>query len=498
MATHRVAVVGAGIGGLTAALLLACRGLEVTVVEKAAAPGGKMRQVSAGGAAMDAGPTVFTMRWVFEEIAAAAGSRLESLVRLHPQDILARHAWAQGGQLDLHADPARSSEAVARFAGPDEARRFEAFCARARRVYQTLEGPYIRGPRPSLGSLGLALGPRGLGVLAGLGPFRTLWSELGRHFHDPRLRQLFARYATYCGSSPFLAPATLVLVAQVEMDGVWRVEGGMHALARAVADLAQARGARLRFGRGCARILVRGGRAAGLHLDDGEELPADSVIFNGDAAALQAGLLGPDVRGATPGLPASRSLSAMVWNLRAATSGFPLAHHNVFFDRTYAPEFEDIFGASRLPRTPTVYVCAQDRDDRQATPADRERLLVLVNAPPTGDGASPSHEEMDRCQQRSFALMRECGLNLEDPDSTATLTTPREFEALFPATGGSLYGSPSHGWMASFRRPGARTALPGLYLAGGSAHPGPGVPMAALSGRLAAATLMEHLDSTSR
>jgi 1-hydroxycarotenoid 3,4-desaturase len=164
---HRVVVVGAGVGGLVSALLLACRGLPVTLVEAAATPGGKMRQLQVGGVPIDAGPTVFTMRWVFDQIFAEAGARLEDLLRLSPLSVLARHAWrGQDQRLDLFADLQRSADAIAQFSSPAEARRFLAFCAQARRVYHALEGPYIRSQRPSLLSLGADLGPSGLTVLA--------------------------------------------------------------------------------------------------------------------------------------------------------------------------------------------------------------------------------------------------------------------------------------------------------------------------------------------
>ncbi|MBS4037019.1 MAG: FAD-dependent oxidoreductase, partial [Hydrogenophaga sp.] len=254
MSTHRVVVIGAGMGGLVSALQLAAQGLEVTVVEAAAGPGGKVRQIEVDGAAIDSGPTVMTMRWVFDQILGAVGANLDTELKLRPLSVLARHWWDDGSSLDLHADAARSAEAVGEFAGAAEARRFEAFCAQAREVYRTLEGPYIRGRMPGMLGLSARLGARGMGVLAGLGPMTSLWRSLGRHFHDPRLRQLFGRYATYTGSSPWQAPATLMLIAQVELDGVWSIDGGMHALARCLERLARSQGAVFRYHSECARI----------------------------------------------------------------------------------------------------------------------------------------------------------------------------------------------------------------------------------------------------
>ena len=505
---HKVVVIGAGIGGLVSALLLACRGLDVTLVEAADAPGGKMRQVEVDGVRIDAGPTVFTMRWVFDQILGAAGASLDSLLTLQPLNVLARHAWRTGdARLDLFADLAASADAISRFATPAEGRRYLAFCAEAKRVYELLERPYICSPRPGALRIGRDLGASGIATLAGLGPFASLWQRLGHHFTDPRLQQLFGRYATYCGASPWQAPATLMLIAHVEQSGVWAIEGGMHALAQALAQLAQQRGVRLHYGQACERIDLRSGRVSGVRLANGRVLPADSVVFNGDAGALAQGLLGAAVARAAPALPPQqRSLSAVTWAVHARTSGFPLVRHNVFFDDDYASEFDDIFRQRRLPQRGTVYVCAQDRGDvpvdepcnAAAAVPRRERLLCLVNAPADGDRRPFDDPEVDPCEHRSLALLQQCGLQLELTPPHAVRTTPAQFNRLFPGSGGALYGAASHGWWAQFKRSGSATPVPGLYLAGGSVHPGPGVPMAAMSGRLAAEALMAHLDSTRR
>lgn len=496
----RVIVIGAGIAGLVVALDLAARGLDVTVVEQAKGPGGKMREVPVGDTRLDAGPTVFTMRWVFEEIFNQVGESLAEHVALQPVEILARHAWSANERLDLFADLERSVEAIGALAGPAEARRYRQFTERARRTYETLEAPFIRAARPNPVTLVQRAGIRGLSDLWRISPFSTLWGALGDHFHDPRLRQLFGRYATYCGSSPFLAPATLMLVAHVEREGVWLVEGGMYRLATALAQLGAARGAAFRYETEATEILLTGGRVAGVRLATGELLETDTVVINADAAAVAQGRFGAQVARAAPRVARSaRSLSAVTWALVAEAEGFPLLRHNVFFCADYAAEFEDIFQRARLPEAPTVYVCAQDRDD-QDDPRTRgaERLLCLVNAPPIGDTHTFGSTEIKQCEQRTFGLLERCGLRVHRRIEDTVVTTPTAFERLFPATGGGLYGQASHGWRASFSRPGARTRVPGLYLAGGSTHPGPGVPMAALSGRLAAASLLADLASTRR
>lgn len=497
-----VIVVGAGAGGLAAAALLARRGQDVLVLERAEAPGGKLRELAVGPRRLDAGPTVFTLRWVFEQLFDDAGSSLQQHLALQPLEVLARHSWGDGPVFDLHADIGRAAEAIAELAGVAEGQRYRNFCARARAVYQTLEQPFLQGSRPNPVTLAARIGWGQWQALLGLSPFTTLWQALGEHFHDPRLRQLFGRYATYCGSSPFQAPATLMLVAHVEREGVWQVQGGMHRVAQALARLAGSAGAEVRYGCDVAEILVAGGRACGVRLQGGETLAASAVVFNGDSGALGRGLLGAAAGRAGPVVaPARRSLSAITWHTVARTSGFPLHHHNVFFAPDSPREFGELLRQRSVPGQPTVYLCAQDRGSRESGAQDpmpgEERLMCLVNAPADGDRRPIGEEELARCETAMRQTLARSGLVIHPGGPPMRATTPSDFERLFPGTGGALYGPASHGWRASFTRPGSRSRLPGLYLAGGSTHPGPGLPMAVLSGRLAAQSLLQDLARSS-
>ena len=501
---NRVVVIGGGVGGLSAATDLARRGFEVVVLERGRSVGGKMREVEIGGRRIDAGPTVLTMRWVFEELFADAGDDLDARVTLRPASILARHAWEDGSGLDLFADEDASVQAITSFAGAAEADGYRRFCAYARRIYEAVERPFLRSQRPTVLSLLALVGRTGLRTVADIDGRRTLWGALGDFFRDPRLLQLFGRYATYSGSSPFLAPATLNVIAHVEREGVFSVEGGMARLAEALRALATRAGATIRCGEEVASITVAGGRARGVVLTTGEALAADAVVMNGDVAALADGSLGPGPARAVAA-PKERSLSAVTFALVAEASGFPLVRHNVFFSSDYRAEFRDLFERACLPRSPTVYVCAQDRGDAAREPgaleagpgSGPERLLCLINAPATGDRNPLTTSEIDRCETITLERLRRAGLSLR-PIEPRVVTTPSDFHRLFPGTGGALYGATSHGLGAALSRAPSRTRLPGLYLAGGSAHPGAGVPMAALSGRLAAQSLAEDLASTGR
>ena len=490
---RRVVVIGAGVAGLAAALTLA-RDLDVTLLERASTPGGKMRQLDLGGHAIDSGPTVFTMRWVFDELFDCAGASLDDHVKLTRLDVLARHGWPDGTQLDLFADEDKATDAIGSFAGRVEADGFRAFCRDARRIFTVLKEPFICAPAPNMAHLVRATALRDLTAIR---PFQTLWKTLGGYFRDPRLQQLFGRYATYCGSSPFHAPATLMLVAHVEREGVWLIDGGMHRLASTLAALATRHGVRIRYDTEASEVLTQGGQVSGVRLADGEILATDAVIATADVAALAQGLFGAETAQAVGRIPeATRSLSAMTWSCVAQARGFPLLPHTVFFSRDYRAEFESLINYRKMPIEPTVYISAQDRGSARHAADAAERLFILINAPAIGDRHHFTATEISRCAQRTFDLLQRCGLTITTEPELTQATTPTDFNRMFPGTGGALYGRSSHGWMASFQRPGVRTKLPGLYLAGGSAHPGPGVPMAALSGRMAASSLISDLAST--
>jgi 1-hydroxycarotenoid 3,4-desaturase len=247
------------------------------------------------------------------------------------------------------------------------------------------------------------------------------------------------------------------------------------------------------------RVALDRGRVQGVLAGDTLHC-ADVVVWNADASALGSALRGEAAPGAlksthTPSK--RRSLSAVVWALTARTRGFPLVHHNVFFSNDYPREFRQLLRGQRVPDEPTVYVCAQDRGDAAVVPAGDERLLVVVNAPATGDRPQRWNQaEKQRCSDAMTRVLERAGLTLAS--SMSCQTTPLEFQQLFPHTGGALYGPRSRGGLSVLERQGARTRVKGLYLAGGSVHPGPGVPMAAQSGRLAAARILADRALTGR
>ena len=492
-----IAVIGAGVGGLSAAAILS-READVTVFEKAERAGGKIRQISFDGpSGIDSGPTVFTMPWVFEDVFARAGADFEERVEKTPLDVLARHAWPDGTRFDLFADVDASEDEVRQVFGARDAANYLAFCKRTQHIFDTLKVPFLEADAPSFFRLMASRSP--VSLLA-TQPFSTLWSALQQSFRDPKLRQLFGRYATYCGASPFSAPATLMLVAHVEQDGVWTLKGGMQAIVDALEGVARENGAAFELGAEVEQLLVTGNQVQGLRLAGQPFQRFDAVIMNGDVSALAEGFLGAP---AEPSVdrPANfaRSQSAMTWSMLAEVSGWPLDMHTVCFSDDYEAEFDAVFRHRTMPNPPTVYLCAPDRAPGAPTSdpsGGSERLFCLINAPANGDTHDYTPNEVTIYREMMLAQLKRCGLTVKSLPDACQATTPTDFAQMFPATGGALYGMASHGWRASFQRPGTRSRLKNLYLAGGSAHPGPGVPMAALSGQLAARTLLQDRGAT--
>ncbi len=492
--TPHVAIIGAGIGGLAASLRLAHRGLRVTVLERHPTPGGKMRTLPTVAGPVDAGPTVLTMKPVFEDLFADVGLRLEDHITLEAEAILARHFWPDGTMLDLMRAPENSLANVARAFGSQSAKEFAAFSARAKILYDAFEAPMIRSAAPSRTELALIVA-KNPSLLRAMAPFSSLANTLNRSFTDPRLAQLFARYATYVGGLPAQSPALLSLIWQAESQGVWHVKGGMHQLAQSIAKCAQNFGVKFIYGADVTRIETQDGIACAVQTQN-SRFAVDAVLFNGDPCALSDGHLGPAAQQSLPPTAcAPRSLSANVMSFAALPDGVTLAAHNVFFADAPATEYSPL-AKGQQQVDPTLYICAQDRFVGAAPKGD-ERFEIILNSPPLGPSNTidPAQSEKEKAQCLTLILQRlnQFGLTFSPRPTVDALTMTSAFDQLFPASKGSLYGRSPHGMMAAFKRPTARTSLKGLYLTGGGAHPGAGVPMATLSGEHAAEAILKDL-----
>jgi len=487
-----IVIVGAGVGGLASAMRLAHHGARVTVLDQLSSPGGKMRTVASQAGPVDAGPTVLTMKHVFEELFTETGAALENYASLKPEAILARHFWEDGTILDLVSDHDQSYKNVETAFGANSAAEYLQFTNDSRALFDAFEAPVMTASAPTFRDI-LQTIFNSPSVLRKMAPHSSLARHLPSHFSDPRLAQLFGRYATYVGGSPYASPALLSLIASAEAQGVWYVEGGMHNLAQAMTKRAIELGAVFHFGAHVDRVEFQNGKPAAVHTQS-DRYPADVVLFNGDPKALNEGLLGPTLTKAVPSkFTSPRSLSAAVYSFAAQPEGPELAGHNVFFANDPRTEFEPI-AQGQMPSQATLYVCAQDRFGG-TIPKSAERFEIIMNAPHIANATHPTDEGYDICQTLILSRLQDFGLRFNPPPAIQSLTIPQDFAKMFPASNGSLYGRSPHGMTAAFQRPTVRSKKTGVYLVGGGVHPGAGIPMVTLCAKHAAAAIISDLTS---
>ena len=494
MAEPEILVVGGGIGGLSAALALAARGLPVRILEAAGRPGGKAGTVRLDGVEVDTGPSVLTLPEVFADLFARAGVRLDEVLGLRPLSPGFRYRYPDGCTIDVAHDPQETLALVRSALGPSAEAELAAFLGYAHRIWAAAAPHFVLGPAPDWPAM-VGLAVRHPRALISVDALRSMAAGIDRHVREPHLRMLLRRYATYNGSDPRRAPATLNCIAHVELAlGGYGVDGGIHALVDALVTAIEDRGGVVECGVPVERILIEGGRVAGVALAGGGQRRSPAVVVNADVGMLRDGALPGGPRGARRHLPAAATPSMSGWTgvLRAARRDGRLPHE-VLFPTDYEAEFADIFDRDRPPAEPTVYLCAQERCHGLAGWSDAEPVFVMANAPAEpADGPRPP-EVWEELENAVLQRLRAAGL-WADGDALLWRRTPTDLAAEFPGSRGAIYGAASNDRFAAFKRPPNRVrSLPGLYLASGSAHPGGGLPMVALSGLAAADCLSADL-----
>ncbi len=483
MTKQPILILGAGIGGLSAAIHLAARGYNVTILEQNPTVGGKMSEITAQGFRFDTGPSVITMRGVFEDLFRAAGRRLEDYLTLLPVEPLTRYFWPDGTRIDLSRDlPATAAQIAA--LEPRDLEGYLDFLAEAARLHRITGPVFTYGPPPSLASLKHVTLRDALSVDV----IRTLQQSIEGRIRHPHLRQLLGRFATYVGASPYLAPATLGVIAHVELtEGVWYPRGGIYAIARAYEKLARELGVEIRLNTKIREICLHGDKVSALLLENGEILPAQTVISNLDVTSTY-GLIQSERAARRLDTLKKREVSCSGMILLLGVEGvFPdLAHHNIFFSSDYRREFEQIFSERVLPDEPTLYLCITSKTDADHAPEGCENWFVMVNSPPLPQGEGPGVRDKAAVSEKLLHRLASLGLDVRDKIRYQQLLTPLDIQQKTGAHRGALYGVSFNDRFAPFKRPHNRSEFKGLYFVGGTTHPGGGVPMVTLSGKLAA------------
>jgi phytoene desaturase len=490
MSKH-IVIIGAGLGGLSAAIHLAAAGQHVTVLERNAYVGGKAGQVEIDGYRWDTGPTVITLQPLLADLFAAAGCRLQDYLTLVPIDPLTRYHYPDSTVLDINVSLAQTIANIERIA-PQDLDGYLRFLSYAARMHRIISPVMLDGDPPALRDL-FSLSPFEMARV----DLRSMDEAICAHVRSPYLRHLFRRFATYLGASPYTARAYLNVIAHVELTaGLWYPLGGTHQIPLAYRRLAQEMGVEIQLDAPVMRILTRGTRAVGVELGNGSSIEADAIVANVDPTTVYHDLLPESTVGKRLRRWMSRaySCSGFVLLLGIDQQHPQLAHHNIFFPSDYRAEFSAIFRRGQPPVEPTIYIAITSKTDPSHAPPGCENWYVMVNTPPMDDAwdwAERTPAYRDRVLDR-LALL---GLNVRNHIQAEHLLVPPDIARLTGAWRGALYGHSFNSPLASFQRPKTRSPeVERLYFAGGATHPAGGVPMVTLSGRTAARLVLRDSE----
>jgi phytoene desaturase len=469
----QILVIGAGLGGLAAAIRLARAGHVVEVWEKNDEPGGKLKNLRIDDFQWGTGPSLLTMAHVLRELFAACDERLEDHLELIRLDSACRYFWTDGTVID---------EDAAFWARPDVAK----FLDYARGIYELSGEAYLNRPP---GDFWRAFTPRNWPKLRHLGKVattRTLAAEVERRISDPHLRQIFLRFATYNGSSPYLTPATFNIIPYVEAEfGAWYVRGGMDQITRALFDLAQHQGVTFRFNK-----TATGWDGTEATAQDGARKRADFLVCNGDVLSAQTTFLSSlfSEKNQEKLLRPPLSTSGFILFLGVRGRDPRLSHHNIFFSDHYAQEFAEIHDQHISPTEPTIYISVSSRTDPGHAPPSHDNYFVLINAPARDPNQPWTQAEAQGYRDLVFRRLEKLGFDdLPRRIVAEHIFTPSDFAARDLAHHGALYGWASHSIRTSLFRPPLRA--PGtrnVFFVGGTTHPGGGIPLVLLSGKMVA------------
>lgn len=488
----RIAVIGAGIGGLTAAIRLARRGHDVHVYEQGATIGGKAGSRTLDRFRFDTGPSLLTMPFVLRELFADVGTSMDQYLDVQPLSLLTRYYYADGTILDAHSDREAFLREVLRRTD-ESSETVQQYFEYSRRIYHTTADLFLFR---SLGEPSTFLNREALRALTGvhrIDAFRSMHRANASFFRDTRLVQLFDRYATYNGSNPFTVPATLNIISHVEHSlGGYYVRGGMHKLPEALHKLAIEMGARFHLNTPVQAIRHENNRILGIDIREGRR-EYDVVVSNTDVHHTYEKLL-DDRRSRMArryaGSEPSSSALVFFWGMKGRFDSIDV--HNIMFSMDYRAEFEDIFSKRRCHDDPTVYIYVSSKLHGADAPPDCENWFVMINA--------PSHADQDwgaETRRIRAAIIRKINamlaVDIEPSILVEEVMTPEDIQRKTASNRGSIYGISSNSRFSAFlRQQGRSRRYRGLYFCGGSAHPGGGIPLCVLSGKIAAELIQKY------
>lgn len=478
-------IIGAGIGGLCSAALMASKGHKVEIFEANATPGGKMSEHISGDYRFDTGPSLFTMPFILESVFESCGKKFSDYVQYGSLNPLCRYIYPDGTRFDNFADISKTLESIREIA-PNDEENYVKFLGKSADIYQKTANAFLFNPLVDTSDL------KALNWfdLLKINAFSTVSDVVEKSFSSSYLKTFFKRFATYNGSSPFKAPATLNVIPYVELcQGGFYIKGGLFSLAKALERLCLDLGVVFHYSSPVAEIVVKNKKAVGIILQSNTEkvLKADVIISNSDSIFTYTQLLSDSV--------VSKPEKKRFNTIEPSCSGFVLMlgvnrtysllkHHTLFFSSDYKKEFDDIFLDKKAPQDPTIYIANTSFSDLNHAPDGHSNLFILVNAPYTNSKLNWDSEKENYAELIIKKLKANGLVDLEKHIVTKDILTPADFETRFRSNKGSIYGISSNSRYAAFLRPRNRSPFAkNLYLVGGGTHPGGGIPLVSLSAK---------------
>jgi len=489
----KISVIGAGIGGMSAAARLAKNGHEVTIFENSERSGGKCRTEWFGDFAFDTGPSLLTLPAVYRDLFLKTGKRLEHILELVPVDPAFKYNFTDGKSITFpNLSNPKTYQEISRVLGDKSGQDWKKVIDRAERMWELSREQFVESELDSIWPL---LKNKNLfRQIKEIAPFTSLRQLSNKMDLDPHLKMIIDRYATYTGSDPRRAPAVLLTIAFVESAfGAWHIKGGIGQLSNALQTRCQGLGVKFEFNSRVTEITVDHDRTKGIVIEDKTFIASDLVVANADAEHVYNNLISKKVKSARHEREklkrSTRSLSGFSLLLGLDNSrgkNVELAHHNVFFPQNYDNEFEDVFNRKIPVDDPTIYICAP-KDDSMVKSVNKESWFVLVNAPRhEPDSGWDWQQNGDIYAKKIVNKLDGLGMNVSPRLEFLKYRTPADLENYAMAPGGSIYGTSSNSAASAFLRARNRSKTKGLFCVGGSAHPGGGLPLVGISAEIVA------------
>lgn len=492
----KIAIIGSGIGGLTAALLLSHKNFEVDVYEQSDSFGGKAGVLQKNGFRFDTGPSLLTMPFVLEEVFKSINEKLEDYLTLHKLNILCKYFYPDGTEINAYSNPVLFAKEIEEKTN-DTAYSVKRYLSYAENIYKLTSELFLFNSFSEISNFINVDSFNTLLNINKIDPFKTVHEANSKFFNDEKTIQLFDRYATYNGSNPYLAPATLNIIPYVEIVlGGYLPQKGISQIPDSLYNSSLKNGAKYFFNTKVNKIVSEKNKITGIEIN-GTFKYYDIIISNADVNYTYKNLLNDlsiNQKDKYEKLEPSLSGVVFYWGINKVFNELEI--HNILFSENYKKEFDEIFTENKLPEDPTIYIYVSSKLNKEDAPEGNENWFVMVNAP--FDKGQNWENEINLLRKRVINKINKFLLvKIEDYILFEEILTPKLIEEKTSSLKGSIYGISSNTKNAAFlRQPNRSKEIKGLYFCGGAAHPGGGIPLVTLSGKIVSDLILKDYDKS--